>query len=184
VHTPARILVVDDVPANVDILSARLGSQGYEVITANGGEEALAAVREREPDLILLDIMMPRLDGIEVCRRLRADASLPFIPIVFLTAKSDPKDVVTALGAGGDEFLTKPADQAALAARVKSMLRIKALQDTVQEQAAQLQAANRTLEDRVATQVTALERLGRLKRFFSPQLAKLIVEGGTEEPPP
>jgi class 3 adenylate cyclase len=125
---------------------------------------------------------MPRLDGIEVCRRLRADAALPFIPIVFLTAKSDPKDVVAALDAGGDEYLTKPVDQAALAARVKSMLRIKGLQDTVQEQAAQLRASNQTLEERVAAQVAALERLGRLKRFFSPQLARLIVDGGAEDP--
>jgi class 3 adenylate cyclase len=125
---------------------------------------------------------MPKLDGIEVCRRLRADTSIPFIPIVLLTAKSEPKDVVTALEAGGDEYLTKPVDQGALVARVKSMLRIKALQDTVQEQAAQLQASNRTLEERVAAQVSALERLGRLTRFFSPQLAKMIVEGGAEDP--
>jgi adenylate cyclase len=181
-HSPARILVVDDVATNVEILSVRLASQGYEVLTATGGEEALAIVREREPDLVLLDIMMPRMDGIEVCRQMRADSSLPFIPIVFLTAKSDPKDVVAALDAGGDEYLTKPVDHAALGARVKSMLRIKALQDTVREQAAELQAQNAALEQRVSTQVAALERLGRLRRFFSPQLARLIVDGGTEDP--
>jgi len=181
-HTPPRILVVDDFPANVDILRARLAANGYEVVTASGGEEALVAAREQLPDLIVLDVMMPKLDGIEVCRRLRADSSGPFVPIVFLTARSDPNDVVAALEAGGDEYLTKPVDHAALVARVRSMLRIKALQDKVQEQAAQLQASNRTLEERVATQVFALERLGRLKRFFSPQLAQMIVEGGAEDP--
>ena len=174
-RTPARILVVDDNPSNVDILRARLSTHGYEILTAADGEEALAAVREHLPDLILLDVMMPKLDGIEVCRRIRADASLPFIPIVLVTAKSDPKDVVAALEAGGDEYLTKPVDQAALLARVKSMLRIKALQDTVQEW-------NRTLEQRVAEQLQQLEQLGRLKRFFSPQLAELILAGGAEDP--
>ncbi len=181
-HDPPRILVVDDSPANVEILQMRLQAQGYEIKTAADGEEALAAVREHRPDLILLDVMMPKLDGIEVCRRLRADSSLPFIPIILVTAKSDSKDVVAALDAGGDEYLTKPVDQAALVGRVKSMLRIKALQDTVQEQAQQLQESNRTLESRVAEQVSELERLGRLKRFFSPQLADLIVSGGADDP--
>jgi adenylate cyclase len=174
-HSPPSILVVDDVSANLDILRARLSAQGYEVLTAENGRQALAAVREQSPDLVLLDIMMPEMDGIEVCRQLRADASLPFVPIVFLTAKSDSKDVVAALEAGGDEYLTKPVDPAALVARVKSMLRIKQLHDTVQEQ-------NRTLEERVASQVAALERLGRLKRFFSPQVAQMIVEGEAEDP--
>jgi len=174
-RTPPRILVVDDNPSNVDILRARLSMHGYEILTAADGEEALAAVHEHLPDLILLDVMMPKLDGIEVCRRIRADAALPFIPIVLVTAKSDPKDVVAALEAGGDEYLTKPVDQAALLARVKSMLRIKALQDTVQEW-------NRTLEQRVSEQLEQLERLSRLKRFFSPQLAELILAGGAEDP--
>lgn len=181
-RNPPRILVVDDIPANVDILRARLEAHGYDIVTAGGGEEALAAVRDQLPDLIVLDVMMPKIDGIEVCRRLRADPSCPFIPIVLLTAKADPKDVVTALEAGGDEYLIKPVDQAALIARVKSMLRIKGLQDKVQEQAAQLQASNQTLEERVAAQVQALERLGRLKRFFSPKLAQMIMEGGAEDP--
>lgn len=181
-RTPPRILVVDDVPVNVDILRTRLSAHGYEIVTATGGEEALVLVREHEPDLILLDVMMPRIDGIEVCRRLRADETLPFIPIVLLTAKSEPQAVVRALEAGGDEYLTKPVDQAALVARVKSMLRIKALQDMVREQAVALQISNRVLEERVAAQVSALERLGRLRRFFSPELARMIVEGDAEDP--
>ena len=181
-HTPARILIVDDNAANVDILRARLQANDYDIVTAADGEEGLAAAREHLPDLILLDVMMPKLDGIEVCRQLRADASMPFIPIILVTAKSDPKDVVAALEAGGDEYLTKPVDHTSLVARVKSMLRIKALQDQVQEQAGQLQEWNRTLELRVAEQLSLVERLGRLKRFFSPQLAELIVAGGADDP--
>jgi class 3 adenylate cyclase len=168
-------LVVDDNAANVDILRARLAANGYEILSATDGEQALQAVREHQPDLVLLDVMMPKMDGIEVCRRLRADMSIPFVPIILVTAKSEPKDVVAALEAGGDEYLTKPVDQAALVARVKSMLRIKALQDTIREW-------NRTLEERVDEQLVQLERLGRLKRFFSPQLAELIIAGGAEDP--
>jgi len=181
-HNPARILIVDDNEANVDILRARLQANDYDIVTAPDGEEALAAAREHLPDLILLDVMMPKLDGIEVCRRLRADDSMPFIPIILVTAKSDPKDVVAALEAGGDEYLTKPVDHASLVARVKSMLRIKALQDRVQEQAAELAEWNRSLEKRVEDQLGLVERLSRLKRFFSPQLAELIVAGGADDP--
>lgn len=188
-RTPPRILIVDDNPENLDILQTRLARHGYEILTARDGEEALATARETRPDLILLDIMMPKLDGIEVCRRLKADRSLPFIPIVMVTARADSKDIVAGLEAGGDEYLTKPVDQAALVARVKSMLRIKGLHDTGQEQAARLEAQaaelsewNRTLEQRVQQQVAQLERLGRLKRFFSPQLADLIVGGDVDDP--
>jgi adenylate cyclase len=182
VRTPPRILIVDDTPANVHILQARLAANGYDIVTATDGEAALVAVKETQPDLILLDVMMPKMDGFEVCRRLRADPSLPFIPIIMVTAKADPKDVVAGLEAGGDEYLTKPVDQAALVARVKSMLRIKNLHDTVQGLAEERAEWNRTLERRVEEQVGQLERLGRLKRFFSPQLAELIVAGGTDDP--
>ena len=188
-RTPPLILVVDDNPMNLDILQTRLSVHGYDILTAADGEEALAVAREKLPDLILLDIMMPKLDGIEVCKRLKADPSLPIMPIIMVTAKADSKDIVAGLDAGGDEYLTKPLDQAALVARVKSMLRAKALHDTVQEQAARLEAQaaelaqlNRTLEKRVQEQVSELDRVGRLKRFFSPQLAELIVTGGAEDP--
>ena len=137
-RTPPLILIVDDNPANVEILQMRLAANNYEIITAADGEEGLAAARDAQPDLILLDIMMPKMDGIEVCRHIRADASLPFIPIIMVTAKADSKDVVAGLEAGGDEYLTKPVDHAALVARVKSMLRIKELHDRVLEQSASL----------------------------------------------
>jgi adenylate cyclase len=182
VRTPPRILVVDDTPANVHILKLRLAAQGYDVLTAADGEEALAAARESQPDLILLDVMMPKVDGLEVCRQLRADPSFPFTPIIMVTAKADPKDVVAGLEAGGDEYLTKPVDQIALVARVKSMLRIKELHDSVEAMAVKLAEWNRTLEHRVEAQVSQLDRLSRLKRFFSPQLAELIVEGGAADP--
>lgn len=181
-RTPPRILVVDDTPANVHIFKSRLEAHGYDIVVATDGDEALTAVRDAQPDLVLLDVMMPKLDGLEVCRRLRADASLPFIPIILVTAKSDPKDIVSGLEAGGDEYLTKPVDQAALVARVKSMLRMKQLHDTVQAQADERAEWNRTLERRVSEQVGQLERLGRLKRFFSPHLAELIVAGGADDP--
>jgi len=173
---------------NVDILQTRLAVHGYEILTAADGEEALGVARAQLPDLILLDIMMPKMDGLEVCRLLKGDAALPFMPIIMVTAKADTKDIVAGLEAGADEYLTKPVDQAALVARVKSMLRIKALHDTVQEQAVRLEAQalqladwNRTLEQRVAEQLAELERIGRLKRFFSPQLAELIVSTGEEK---
>ncbi|MFO8166029.1 MAG: response regulator [Thermodesulfobacteriota bacterium] len=187
-RTPPLLLIVDDNPTNLDILQARLTAHNYEILTAQDGVTALAMAREKQPDLILLDIMMPKMDGIEVCRRLRADSSLPFMPIIMVTAKADSKDVIAGLEAGGDEYLTKPVDHAALVARVKSMLRIKDLHDTVRDQAARLkeQSAqlvewNRTLEDKVAEQLAELNRLGRLKRFLSPQLAKVIISSGDEK---
>jgi DNA-binding response OmpR family regulator len=188
VRTPPRILIVDDQPMNVDILKTRLAVHGYELLTATDGAEALEVACAQQPDLILLDIMMPRIDGIEVCQRLKADTTLPFMPIIMVTAKADSKDIVAGLEAGADEYLTKPVDQASLVARVKSMLRIKALHDTAQEQAARLEAQaeqlagwNRTLEQRVTDQLTALDRMGRLKRFFSPNLAELLVSSGGEQ---
>ncbi len=188
-RTPPRILIVDDNPENLNIFQARLAVHGYEILTATDGEEALAIARAKQPDLILLDVMMPKMDGIEACRHLKADPSLPFVPIIMVTAKTGSRDVVAGLEAGADEYLPKPVDHAALVARVKSMLRIKALHDEVQEQAAQLEGQsvqlaewNRTLEQRVEEQLAQIDSLGRLKRFFSPQLAELIVAGGVEDP--
>jgi class 3 adenylate cyclase len=179
-HNPPRILIVDDNETNRDILRTRLGPHGYELLEAADGEEAIAAAREHSPDLILLDVMMPKIDGIEVCRRIKADSDLPFIAIILVTAKADTKDVVAGLEAGADEYLTKPLDQAALVARVKSMLRVKDLTDRVGEQAADLAKWNKTLEERVQEQVTRIERFDRLKRFLPPQVAELILTSGDE----
>lgn len=179
-RTPPQVLIVDDNPANVDVLRARLAIHGYDVLTASDGEQGLSIAREKQPDLILLDVMMPKLNGIEVCRQLKGDPSLPFMPIILVTAKSDSKDVVAGLEAGAEEYLVKPIDQHALVARVKSMLRVKELHDTTQEQAAQLAEWNRKLEERVKEQLAELERMNQLKRFFSPSLVELIVSSGDD----
>ena len=157
------ILAVDDTPENLEILSVRLEANGYEVQTAADGEEGLARARELEPDLILLDIMMPKLDGISVVRELKRDAKLKAIPVILVTAKADTRDIVAGLDAGGDDYLTKPFEHAALLARVRSMLRQKALHDTVQDQARELAEWNTALEGRVAEQVDQIERIGRLQ---------------------
>jgi sigma-B regulation protein RsbU (phosphoserine phosphatase) len=159
VRTPPLILIVDDNPTNLDILQARLRANKYEVITAADGEAGLAMAREKQPDLMLLDIMMPKMDGIEVCRRIKEDSSLPFMPIIMVTAKADSKDVVAGLEAGGDEYLTKPVDHAALVARVESMLRIKELHDTVLEQSAQLRVQ--------------LETATKIQSLFWPKIPEL-----------
>jgi class 3 adenylate cyclase/CheY-like chemotaxis protein len=176
-NDPPRILVVDDNEMNRDIIVTRLEMHGYQTFQAADGEEALAAVKQHCPDLVLLDVMMPQLDGIETCRRLKCDATFPFLPIILVTAKMDSKDIVVGLDAGADEYLTKPVDQAALVARVRSVLRVKALHDQVQAQATELATWNRTLEHRVAEQVAEIERIGRLKRFLSPQVAQLVSSG-------
>jgi len=182
VRNPARVLIADDNPANVRILSMRLAADGYDVVTARDGEEALAVARESQPDLILLDVMMPKLDGITVCRRLKEAQETSFTPIILVTAMTEPKDIVAGLEAGADEYLTKPVDHAALSARVRSMLRIKALHDTVTAQADEIARWNATLERRVAEQVGQLEQMSRLKRFFSPPLADAILAGGATDP--
>jgi two-component system cell cycle response regulator len=123
-----RILVVDDHEDNIELLRARLEARGYEVEGANDGQAALDAVRRVCPDLILLDVMMPKMDGIEVVRRLKANAELPFIPVIMQTALDSTENKVEGLDAGADDYITKPINFAELEARVNSLLRIKALQ--------------------------------------------------------
>jgi class 3 adenylate cyclase len=178
---PPLILAVDDTPENLEILQVRLEANGYEVATAADGEEGLERARALEPDLILLDIMMPKLDGISAVRLLKQDPKLKTIPVILVTAKADTRDVVQGLDAGGDDYLTKPFEHAALLARVRSMLRQKALHDTVQDQARQLAEWNTALEGRVAEQVDQIERIGRLRRFLPPQVADLIVSSADHE---
>jgi adenylate cyclase len=186
-RTPPRILAVDDSPTNLDLLRVRLESQGYEVLTAADGEEALVRAHEVHPDLILLDVMMPKLDGISVLKRLKQDKEFGFVPIILVTAKADTRDVVAGLEAGGDDYLTKPFEQAALMARVRSLLRIKSLYDQVQkqtealeDQAKQLALWNQKLEERVASQLAEIERMNRLQRFLAPQVAQIIASSDSE----
>ncbi len=180
--TPAKILVVDDTPKNVKLLADLLTVKGFNVVTAASGHEALAQVEAEQPDLVLLDVVMPEMSGYEVCRKIRANPATEILPVVMVTALDPSQERIKGLEAGADDFLTKPINQAELLARVRSLLRVKELYDTVQAQAAQLSDWNKTLEQRVQEQVGQLERLGRLKRFFSPQLAELIVAGGAEDP--
>lgn len=132
------ILIIEDNSASLDIMRVRLLANNYKVITATDGEKGLTQAEKYLPDLILLDIMMPKMDGLEVCRRIKNNPALPFMPIIMVTAKTDTKDVIAGLEAGGDEYLTKPVDHRSLVARVKSMLRIKQLHDMVLEQSYQL----------------------------------------------
>jgi adenylate cyclase len=174
-----RILVVDDTPHNIKLLEAVLLPRGYGVIPATSGPEALAKVVSDPPDLILCDVVMPGMDGYEVCRRLREDPATRLLPVVMITASGE-QEKIKAIEAGADDFVLKPFNQSELLARVKSLIRIKEYHDTIQAQAAELAAWNQTLEERVRQQVEELDRVGRLRRFLAPQLAELIVTAGDE----
>ena len=173
--TPAKILVVDDTPQNVKLLADLLAVKGYAVVTASSGAQALEKVGKEQPDLVLLDVVMPEMSGYEVCRQIRDSPVTAMLPVVMVTALDPMQERVKGIDAGADDFLTKPINQAELLARVRSLLRIKQLHDELTEW-------NRTLEQRVQAQVGQLERLARLKRFFSPQLAEMIVSGDAEDP--
>ncbi len=175
----ARILVVDDVPENRRLLEAILAPHGYDVLSAGDGAAALELVDSAQPDLILLDILMPPPDGYEVCRRLRDREQTAVLPVIMLTSSLD-SEKTRAIEVGADDFIPKPFDTAELLARVRSLLRIKRYHDTIAAQAAELRELNRTLEDRVRTQVEELGRLRRLQRFLSPQLADALVASGDE----
>ena len=174
-----KILAVDDVPQNLRLLQAVLVPNGFEVATAATGEEALHQVLKEKPDLVLLDIMLPGIDGYEVCRRLRADPKTSFLPVIMVTASGLPEKV-KAIEAGADDFVPKPFDQLELLARVRSLLRVKTYHDEVERQRTELAEWNRTLEERVTEQVDELGRLGRLRRFLSPQIADLVMSQGAE----
>lgn len=169
----ARILVVDDVPQNVRLLEAVLTPRGYDVITATDGDRALELVETAKPDLVLLDVMMPGLDGYEVCRRLRGDDETAVLPVIMVTASTEEK--TTAIQAGADDLIAKPFSHDELLIRIRSLLRIKRYHDTIRAQTEELLDLNRTLEERVRIQVEELERVRRLRRFLSPQLADVIV---------
>ena len=171
----AKILVVDDTPHNVKLLADLLTVKGYVVVTASSGAQALEKVETEQPDLVLLDVVMPEMSGYEVCRKIRGSRATATLPVVMVTALDPAQERVKGIEAGADDFLSKPISQHELLARVKSLLRIKVLHDELGEW-------NRTLEQRVEAQVAQLERLERLKRFFSPQLAEMIVSGDADDP--
>ena len=169
------ILVVDDQPKNVKLLADILTVKGYSVTTADCGTRALESIKRQPPDLVLLDVMMPDLDGYEVCRAIRADPDTAILPVVMVTALDASEERIKGLEAGADDFLTKPVHHVELLARVRSLLRVKTLYD-------QLAQLNAGLERRVAEQVEELQRLARLKRFVSPRVGELILSGEVEDP--
>jgi adenylate cyclase len=175
----ARILVVDDVSANVRLLEAILAPRGYDVVSATNGPEALELVESAEPDLVLLDVVMPEMDGYVVCRTLREREETAVLPVIMITS-STGAEKTRAIDAGADDFIQKPLNHHELLTRVRSLLRIKRYHDTIKAQAAELLKLNQTLEERVRVQVDELERLRRLRRFLSPQLADAIVSSGDE----
>ncbi len=168
------VLAVDDQPPNLRLLDAILSPRGYHVLTAAGGQEALDVLQATTVDVVLLDVQMPGMDGCEVCRRIRHDPRTEFLPVIMITAGAAAQRL-EGLEAGADDFITKPFDQAELLARVRSLARLKAYHDTIRRQTDEIAAWNRELEGRVATQVAELERVGRLRRFLSPQLADLVL---------
>lgn len=177
----ATVLVVDDTPQNVKLLTDLLVVNGYRVEAAQSGEEALEKIAASIPDIVLLDVMMPGLSGYEVCRKIRQTPATALLPVVMVTSLDPQSERIHGIEAGADDFLAKPINRPELFARVKSLLRVKSLQDEVKRQAEQLAEWNSRLEARVAEQVTQIERIGRLKGFFSPQIAELIVSGGAED---
>ena len=170
----ATVLAVDDQPTNLRLLDAVLTPRGHRVVTAASGAEALALLETEDIDIVLLDILMPEMDGYEVCRRIRSTPATEFLPVVMITA-SGAEQRLAALEAGADDFVTKPFDKSELLARVASLARIKQYHDTIRRQADELAAWNTELESRVTQQVAELERTNRLRHFLSPQLADLVV---------
>ncbi len=134
----ARILVVDDIPANVKLLEARLSAEYFDVVTAVCGADALTICERAECDIVLLDVMMPDMDGFEVCRRLKSNPATHHIPVVMVTALDQPSDRVKGLQAGADDFLTKPVSDVALIARVRSLARLKMMTDELRMRARDL----------------------------------------------
>jgi two-component system, cell cycle response regulator len=169
-----RILVVDDHEDNVELLRARLEAWGYRVQTAMDGQQALDVVDASPPDLILLDVMMPSIDGNEVARRIKQNPRLPFIPIIMQTALDSTESKVEGLEAGADDYITKPIEFAELKARVRSMLRIKRLQEELEERERQLLEANERLRHMSRTDgLTGLEN----RRSIERQLEKMYAHG-------
>jgi len=164
-----KILIVDDEPFNLDLLEQELGDHHYDIERAGDGAEALEKVDSFKPDVILLDYMMPKMNGIEVVKRLRQDERYKSLPVILLTAKGSQEDKVRGLDAGADDYVVKPFDSFELLARVRAMMRIKQLHDSLEE-------LNRSLAEKVEEQVAEIGKMGRLKRYLSPQVAEAVLK--------
>jgi two-component system, cell cycle response regulator len=173
----ARVLVVDDVPANAKLLEARLTAEYFDVVTASGGPEALAICERAQCDIVLLDVMMPGMDGLEVCRRLKSGPKTHHIPVVMVTALDQPSDRVRGLEAGADDFLTKPVSDIALVARVRSLTRLKLVTDELRMRAATSKEIG--IHDPLRASLTDSGRNGRIlviddRRSSSERIAKVL----------
>src|ERR1051325_10049181 len=163
-----KILIVDDEPFNLDLLEQELLDHDYAIERASDGVEALDKVESFNPDLILLDYMMPNMNGLEVLEHLRKNERHKATPVILLTAKASQEDKVRGLDAGADDYVIKPFDAVELLARVRAMLRIKEMHD-------QLEEWNRNLASKVQEQVQELQRMNALKRYLSPQIAETVL---------
>ena len=177
----AALLVVDDIEDNRYTLTRRLSREGYtNLTTAATGREALDLLQGKPIDLVLLDIMMPDMSGYEVLERLKADPNPRHIPIIMISAVDEIESVIRCVELGAEDYLSKPFNPTLLRARVGASLERKYLHDQVRAQAADLATWNKTLEKRVADQLAEIERMGRLKRFLSPQIAAAVLASGDE----
>ena len=163
----SRILVVDDVPVNIQLLVTYLAAEGYEVDSAKDGHDAMKAVKEHQPDLILLDVMMPKMNGFKVCEVIKSDDATKFIPVILVTALNELEDKIKGMNSGADDFLAKPFNKLELLVRVRSLLRIKHLHDELQEKVIELQRTKEELRQLAITDgLTGLYNY----RYFKEQL--------------
>jgi adenylate cyclase len=176
------ILVADDNDANRELLVRRLTREGHQVLVAGDGRTALDTARQERVDLILLDVVMPGMNGYEVLQQLKGDAALRDIPVLMISSLDEMDGVVRCIELGADDYLPKPFNPVLLHARIGACLEKRRLREQEQRHLAELAEWNRRLEERVTQQVAELQRVGRLKRFFSPQVAELILTGGTDDP--
>ena len=176
------ILVVDDNEGNREMLSRRLLRQGFDVITAADGCRALGLLHERSIDLVLLDVMMPEMDGYEALKRMKSDDALRHIPVLMISALDEIESVIRCIELGAEDYLPKPFNSVLLRARIGACMEKKRLRDQEVHHTRELALWNRTLEQRVEEQLAQVVRLSRLKRFFSPALAELMVSGGADDP--
>jgi class 3 adenylate cyclase len=178
----AALLVVDDIDDNRFALTRRLAREGYtNLTTANDGVAALQLLNAKPFDLVLLDIMMPNMNGYEVLQQMKSSSELQHIPVIMISAIDEFDSVVRCIELGAEDYLPKPFNPTLLRARVGASLQRKRLHDQVRQQASELAAWNRTLEERVEQQLAEIERVSRLKRFLSPQVTELILSSGAEK---
>lgn len=165
------ILVVDDVPVNIQLLTTYLASEGYDIISARDGVEAIELVRQCIPDLILLDVMMPKMNGFEVCEAIKSNEDTKFIPVIMVTALNELEDKIKGMNAGADDFISKPFNKLELMVRVRSLLRIKFLNDALNEKVQELQKAKEELRQLAITDgLTGLYNYRYFKEHLSQEL--------------